>query len=69
MKRSSVRSITTPSTPIASGESTSISQYGRPRYEKPIHVSTAPSMNSAPCAKLMTLSSPKMTARPRLNIA
>ena len=34
--------------PITSGESTSIAQYGTPRYEKPIHVSTAPSMNSAP---------------------
>jgi len=34
-----------------------------------IQVAKAPIMNSAPCAKLMTLSSPKMTAKPRLKMA
>ena len=34
-----------------------------------IQVMSAPIMNSAPCAKLITLSSPKMTARPKLRMA
>ena len=58
-----------PNTPTISGASTSIAQYGTLKYEKPIHVSIAPSMNNAPCAKLITLSRPKITARPRLRMA
>ena len=34
-----------------------------------IQVTMAPIMNSAPCAKLMTFSRPKITASPRLKIA
>ena len=34
-----------------------------------IHAAKAPSMYWAPCAKLMTLSMPKMTAKPRLSRA
>ena len=46
-----------------------MAQYGTLKYEKPIHASIAPSMNNAPCAKLITLSRPKITASPRLRIA
>ena len=58
-----------PNSPTISGASTSITQYGTLKYEKPIHASIAPSMNNAPCAKLITLSKPKITASPRLRIA
>ena len=63
------RSIATPNSPTISGASTSITQYGRLKYDRPIQVSIAPSMNNAPCAKLITLSRPKITAKPRLRIA
>ncbi|MNC85655.1 hypothetical protein D3C83_12660 [compost metagenome] len=58
------RSITTPVAPTIIGASTSAHQYPSPSLVIRNHAQKAPIMYWAPCAKLMMLSSPKITARP-----
>ena len=69
MRFSSSRSMITPNRPTISGASTSEAQNGTSSMPSSSQAAKAPIMNCAPCVKLMTFSMPKMTARPRLNMA
>jgi hypothetical protein len=64
-----VRSMSIPKRPTTTGEMISAGQYPIPKCSSISHATSAPSMYRAPWQKLMTFSSPKMIARPRLSSA
>ena len=69
MRFSRSRSISTPVKPTMIGASTRAAQNGTSASPSSSQAANAPIMYCAPCVKLITFNSPKITARPRLSMA